>query len=58
LFFFSFGKATAFWQYGQLFVARIAYDDLQFLKVGQDALNKANQMLDIYAQAQPNMTYF
>jgi hypothetical protein len=28
------GKAVAFWEYGHLFVARAAYDNLQFTKKG------------------------
>lgn len=50
------GHATAFWQYGHLFVARIAYDKLQFSKDGQAALAKANDLLKVYSSSHPDMT--
>ena len=50
------GQATAFWQYGHLFVAKIAFDKLQFTKNGQDALNKANDLLRAYSNSHPDMT--
>jgi hypothetical protein len=50
-------KAGALLKYGHFFVTRIAQDDMQFSKMGQDAFAKANQMLDIYAKAFPNITY-
>jgi hypothetical protein len=50
------GQAAAFWQYGHLFVARVAYDKLQFTKEGQAALAKANQVLKVYSSAHPDMT--
>ena len=49
------GKAAAFWDFGHFFVARVAYDQLQFSKEGQSALDKANSLLSIYAQAHPEM---
>lgn len=50
------GQAAAFWQYGHLFVARIAQDRLSFTKEGQAALAKANALLSVYSKARPDMT--
>ena len=50
------GQAAAFWQYGHLFVARVAYDKLQFTKEGQAALTKATALLRTYSNAKPDMT--
>jgi hypothetical protein len=46
---------NAFWQYGHLFVARVAYDKLSFSTEGKAALAKANQLLKVYADARPDM---
>jgi len=48
------GQATAFWQYGHLFVAKVAYDKLSFTKEGQQALTKANDLLRVYSSAHPD----
>jgi hypothetical protein len=50
------GQASAFWQYGHLFVAKIAYDKLSFTKEGQAALSAANDLLRVYSQSHPDMT--
>lgn len=50
------GKAAAFWQYGHLFVARVAYDKLSFSQPGKAALDKATQLLQVYSASNPSMT--
>ena len=49
-------NASAFWQYGHLFVAKVAYDKLNFDKNGQAALSKANALLDVYSKGHKDMT--
>lgn len=49
------GKASAFWEYGHFFVARVAQDQLSFTQAGQAALEQAKQLLSIYANAHPEM---
>lgn len=50
------GKAAAFWQYGHLFVARIAYDQLEKTTQGKAALAKATELLKVYSSKYPSMT--
>jgi hypothetical protein len=50
------GQASAFWQYGHLFVSRIAYDKLGFTKEGQAALARTNDLLNVYSESHPDMT--
>jgi hypothetical protein len=39
------GSVHAFWEYGHIFVARVAYEQLQFSREGRDVLSKANDLL-------------
>lgn len=48
-------QTHAFWQYGHLYVARVAYDHLQFTIQGRAALQGANDLLKIYKNARPDM---
>lgn len=45
------GSVTAFWEFGHVFVARVAYDQLQFTREGRDALVKANDLLKVYSSS-------
>jgi len=41
----------AFWEYGHIFVARVAYDQLKFSREGRDALQAANDLLRVYSSS-------
>jgi hypothetical protein len=49
------GTTTAFWEFGHIFVARVAYDQLQFSREGRDALAKANDLLRVYSSSNQSM---
>lgn len=50
------GQATAFWQYGHLYVAKVAYDKLSFTKEGKSALDAATNLLKVYSNSHSDMT--
>ena len=45
------GSVHAFWEYGHIFVARVAYEQLQFSREGRDVLSKANDLLKVYSNS-------
>ena len=49
------GTTHAFWEYGHIFVARVAYDQLQFSREGRDALARANDLLKVYSSSNQSL---
>jgi len=49
------GFTNAFWEFGHIFVARVAHDMLQSTRDGRVALAKANDLLRVYSSANPSM---
>ena len=45
------GSVRAFWEFGHIFVARVAYEQLQFSREGRDVLVKANDLLRVYTHS-------
>jgi hypothetical protein len=45
------GSTLAFWEFGHIFVARVAYEQLSFSREGRDALERANELLRVYSSS-------
>jgi len=52
----SIAPAHCFWDFGHIYVPRIAYDELQRTEAGRMAVQRANDLLAIYSSARPDMT--
>jgi hypothetical protein len=48
--------ARCFWDFGHIYLPRIAYDELQKTEQGRIAVDRANSLLGVYTRARPEMT--